>query len=121
MSERATIRTSTPELRAVMWRRGRRWFGRIDDRSGRTVEAGSRAACVELLRKAAARSVLTIEVAPELVGVAEAAELLGWDKRRVFTYISRGAFPEPLALLASGRVWRKRDIEEYARVRRRRT
>ena len=100
-----------------MWRRSRRWVARIDDREGRTVEAGSRAACIALLRKAAGRTVLTIEVAPDLVGVAEAAGILGWDKRRVFTYISRGSFPEPLALLASGRVWRKRDVEEYARSR----
>jgi predicted DNA-binding transcriptional regulator AlpA len=61
---------------------------------------------------------LTIEVVPELVGVAEAAEILGWDKRRIFTYISRSSFPEPVAMLASGRVWRRDDIEEYARGRR---
>ena len=40
-----------------------------------------------------------MEVVPDLVGVAEAAEILGWDKRRVFTYISRGSFPEPIAML----------------------
>ena len=61
---------------------------------------------------------LTVEVLPELVGVAEAAAILGWDKRRVFTYISRGSFPEPIAKLASGRVWRRDDIQAYARRRR---
>jgi predicted DNA-binding transcriptional regulator AlpA len=57
---------------------------------------------------------LTVEVLPALVGVAEAAAILGWDKRRIFTYISRRSFPEPVALLASGRVWRREDIESYA-------
>jgi SAM-dependent methyltransferase len=49
-----------------------------------------------------------------LVGVAEAAAILGWDKRRVATYIRRGSFPEPLASLASGRVWDRGDIEAFA-------
>jgi len=49
-----------------------------------------------------------------LVGVAEAAAILGWDKRRVATYIRRGSFPEPLASLASGRVWDRADIEAFA-------
>jgi predicted DNA-binding transcriptional regulator AlpA len=61
-----------------------------------------------------------VETVPDLVGVAEAAAILGWDKRRVFTYISRGSFPEPVVHLASGRVWRKTDVEAYARERRRR-
>ena len=59
------------------------------------------------VRKAAPRSV-------DLVGVAEAAAILGWDKRRVATYISRGSFPQPLASLASGRVWDRADIEAFA-------
>jgi SAM-dependent methyltransferase len=49
-----------------------------------------------------------------LVGVAEAAGILGWDKRRVATYIRRGSFPEPLASLASGRVWDRAEIERFA-------
>ena len=39
---------------------------------------------------------------------------MGWDKRRVITYIDRGSFPEPLTTLASGRIWIREDIEEYA-------
>jgi SAM-dependent methyltransferase len=49
-----------------------------------------------------------------LVGVAEAAVILGWDKRRVATYVRRGSFPEPLASLASGRVWDEGDIRAFA-------
>ena len=59
------------------------------------------------LRKAA-------PAAGRLVGVAEAAAILGWDKRRVATYIRRGSFPRPLASLASGRVWDETDILEFA-------
>ena len=57
---------------------------------------------------------LTIEVIPTVVGVAEAAEIMGWDKRRVITYIDRGSFPEPITTLASGRIWLREDVEEYA-------
>src|SRR2546425_4219437 len=48
---------------------------------------------------------LVVEVAPRLAGVTEAAQIMGWDRRRVFTYIRRGSFPEPLQGLASGRGW----------------
>jgi len=48
-----------------------------------------------------------------LVGYAEAAEILGWDKRRVGVYIQRGAFPEPIQRLASGPVWTRKQIEDY--------
>jgi hypothetical protein len=49
----------------------------------------------------------------ELAGVAEAAAILGWDKRRVATYVRRGSFPEPVASLAGGRVWRRADVEAF--------
>mgnify|MGYP006160117369 CR=1 FL=1 len=55
---------------------------------------------------------LVIEVIPSVVGVAEAADIMGWDKRRVITYIDRGSFPEPLTTLASGRIWLREDVEE---------
>ena len=57
--------------------------------------------------------VVFVEVLPKLVGVAEAAELMGWDKRRVATYVKRGAFPEPLAELAGGRVWAREDVVSF--------
>lgn len=58
---------------------------------------------------------LTVEVVPTLAGVAEAAQIMGWDKRRVVTYIDRGRFPQPLQSLASGRVWLRSDLERYAK------
>lgn len=59
---------------------------------------------------------VVVEVWPRLVGVAEAAEVLGWDKRRVITYVDRGAFPEPLQSLAGGRVWALDDVRAFARA-----
>jgi hypothetical protein len=86
----------------------------------RELTAATRAECLRELRAAAGEATLTIEVEPQVVGVAEAAAVLGWDKRRIFTYLGRGAFPEPLAELASGRVWRRSDVEAFARTRTRR-
>ncbi|WP_127580777.1 hypothetical protein [Paenibacillus koleovorans] len=53
------------------------------------------------------------KVIPPLVGLAEAAEILGWDKRKVSTYIQRGSFPAPLSQLASGPIWTYKQIEDY--------
>jgi hypothetical protein len=53
--------------------------------------------------------------ADELIGVKEAAEILGWDTRRVTTYRSRGSFPEPVTELAMGPVWTREQIENYKR------
>lgn len=71
-------------------------------------------------RLAGERVVLVVEEEPDLVGVSEAAAIMGWDRRRVVTYLARGAFPTPLASLASGRVWRRDDVEAFARDRARR-
>jgi hypothetical protein len=76
---------------------------------------------VAALRRLAGDHVtLVVREIPDLVGVSEAAAILGWDRRRVATYVSRGAFPEALARLASGRVWRREDVEAFANERRRR-
>jgi predicted DNA-binding transcriptional regulator AlpA len=109
------------EVRAIVWESGGRWHGSFEGSEGRGYTASTRDACLAELRKRAGRAVLTIEVYPALVGVAEAAAVLGWDKRRIFTYLRRGSFPSPVATLASGRVWRLADIEAFARTRTRRT
>jgi predicted DNA-binding transcriptional regulator AlpA len=82
------------------------------------VSATTRERCLEkLLRHLGGDDVLTVREIPDLVGVAEAASILGWDKRRIFTYLARGSFPEPIAALASGRVWLRDDIDAYSRSR----
>ncbi|HJP65120.1 MAG TPA: hypothetical protein VKA30_02320 [Actinomycetota bacterium] len=72
------------------------------------------AAIAESDRTAAEPLRLIVQTLPLVAGVAEAAEIVGWDKRRVITYINRGRFPEPLQALASGRIWLRSDIEAYA-------
>jgi predicted DNA-binding transcriptional regulator AlpA len=102
--------------RARMWEAGGRWFAHILDVPAYIEVTGtSRGACLAELRKVTGEDVdLTIDVIPAVVGVAEAAEIMGWDKRRVITYIDRGSFPEPITALASGRIWLREDVEEYA-------
>lgn len=99
-----------------MWETGGRWYADVLDAPMFVeVTATSRGSCLDELRKITGDDVaLTVEVVPNIVGVAEAAEIMGWDKRRVVTYIDRGHFPEPIASLASGRIWLREDVEAYA-------
>lgn len=99
-----------------MWEAGGRWFAHVLDVPAYIEVTGtSRGSCLAELRKVTGDDVdLVIEVIPSVVGVAEAAEIMGWDKRRVVTYIDRGSFPEPITALASGRIWLREDIEDYA-------
>jgi hypothetical protein len=93
------------------------WAGQLGDEE---VRARTRNGCISALRRLAGDAVLTIEETPDLVGVSEAAAILGWDRRRVATYLDRGAFPAPLASLAAGRIWHRDEVEAFARDRARR-
>lgn len=107
-------------MRATIARSDDGWSGRLLP-DGEPIDAPSRERLLGELRDAAGDdAILTVEIAPSLVGVAEAAELLGWDKRRVVTYVDRGSFPTPVAELASGRVWLRADVESFGRAFRRR-
>jgi hypothetical protein len=88
-----------------MWeQRSGRWAALLDTPLTE-VEAPTREGCLRRLRQAAGAATLTVEVIPPLAGVAEAAAILGWDKRRVITYLDRGA---------SGRIWLREDVESFA-------
>ena len=50
-----------------------------------------------------------------LMGVKEAGDFLGWDKRKVSAYYSRGLLPEPVIKLASGPIWIKKQLKKYMR------
>ena len=104
-------------IRARVWETGGRWYAHILDAPAFIeVTATSREGCVRELRKLTGDDVtLTIELVPQIVGVAEAAEIMGWDKRRVVTYLDRAQFPEPLTSLASGRIWLREDVEAFAK------
>ena len=113
------------EFRAVMTQAGDgRWTAALDGDPAVRASGATRERCLAGLRRAVDRAVpprarrepltIVVETYPLLAGVAEAAEVMGWDKRRVVTYIDRGSFPEPVQSLASGRVWRRSDLEAYA-------
>lgn len=53
------------------------------------------------------------QAVPLLAGLQEVALILGWDKRKVATYMSRGRFPEPIQRLASGSIWTRQQIVDY--------
>jgi hypothetical protein len=99
-----------------MWQTGGRYVARVLDVPAYIEVTGvSERECIAELRRIVGGDVaLTIELVPDVVGVAEAAEIMGWDKRRVVTYIDRGSFPEPLTSLASGRIWLREDVQAYA-------
>ena len=103
-------------VRARMWQSGGRWFAQVLDAPMFVEVTGtSELGCMGELRKVAGEdTTLLLEVVPDIVGVAEAAEIMGWDKRRVITYIDRGHFPDPIASLAGGRIWLREDVESYA-------
>lgn len=118
------------EIRAWMRQRDGRWVAGIDGDPSVRASGASRDRCLQSLRRAVENQArrgetdsaakpthsitLVVEVLPVLAGVAEAAEVMGWDKRRVITYIDRGRFPDPVQSLASGRVWLRSDVERYA-------
>jgi hypothetical protein len=104
-------------VRARLWETGGRWYAQVLDAPVFVEVTGtSREGCLRDLREAVGDDVeLSVELVPRLAGVAEAAEIMGWDKRRVVTYLDRGSFPEPLTTLASGRIWLREDVEAFAR------
>jgi predicted DNA-binding transcriptional regulator AlpA len=52
----------------------------------------------------------------DLVGVTEVREMLGVSRQRVHQLVrDRPDFPEPVAELASGKIWLRRDVEQWAR------
>lgn len=106
----------TDDVRARVWETGGRWYAHILDAPAFIEVTGtSRERCIAELRKVTGDDVtLTLELIPGIAGVAEAAEIMGWDKRRVVTYLDRGQFPDPLTTLASGRIWLREDIEAFA-------
>jgi hypothetical protein len=100
---------------------GGRWVAEAQGEEAARGAGASQERALASLRRTLGRAVaangpltLIVEVTPRLAGVAEAAEVMGWDKRRVVTYIDRGRFPEPIQSLASGRVWVRRDLERFA-------
>lgn len=55
----------------------------------------------------------------DLVGLTEIAEMLGVSPQRVDQLAATEAFPEPVAELAAGRVWKRADVIKWAKAKRR--
>lgn len=53
----------------------------------------------------------------DLVGSAEAAEILGVERPRINRWRSRGVMPETVADLRCGPIWAKTDVELLAAER----
>lgn len=50
-----------------------------------------------------------------LVGAAEIGRMLGVSRQRVQQLVGRDGFPEPEVVLDMGKVWKRADVEEWAR------
>lgn len=53
-------------------------------------------------------------MAPDLLGAAEIAELLGISRQRVDQLAAGEDFPKPTAVLAAGRIWKRGEVEAWA-------
>lgn len=53
------------------------------------------------------------QIASELVGASEAAQLLGVQTSTLTSYLSRGQVLTPLVTLACGPLWLRRDLERW--------
>ena len=51
-----------------------------------------------------------------LVGSAEIEDMLGVSRQRVQQLIARRDFPKPVVRLKMGKVWRRSDVEKWARA-----
>jgi prophage regulatory protein len=52
----------------------------------------------------------------DLVGLTEIAAMLDLSRQRVDQIVRADAsFPEPVAVITAGRIWRRSDVERWAR------
>jgi prophage regulatory protein len=49
-------------------------------------------------------------------GVTEIGDLLGVSRQRADQLTRTERFPEPVAVLSAGRIWRRVDVEDWARA-----
>jgi predicted DNA-binding transcriptional regulator AlpA len=51
----------------------------------------------------------------DLVGVTEIGDLLGVSRQRADQLSRTEGFPEPIGAIAAGRIWRRADVEAWAK------
>lgn len=81
------------------------------------IKIGSRFGTViglEVITTAEADRRLEQPAFPPLAGIREVAELLGVSRQRASELQTRPGFPAPVAVLASGPVWRVGDLSSFA-------
>jgi predicted DNA-binding transcriptional regulator AlpA len=52
----------------------------------------------------------------DLVGVTEIGDLLGVSRQRADQLTRTDGFPEPVAVISAGRIWRRTDVDAWARA-----
>lgn len=52
---------------------------------------------------------------PDLMGLTEIAELFDVSRQRAGQLAEQEGFPEPVAVIAAGRIWKRADVEAWAR------
>ena len=50
---------------------------------------------------------------PELMGIAEIADLIGRTRQRAWQITTTPGFPEPVQTLTMGKVWRATDVRDW--------
>lgn len=87
----------------------------------RTLEAMSLAdgrcgqiASAEVFTEAEADRRVAEDGLPEVVGIAEIADLLNVSRQRASALQTRNGFPQPVAQLRTGPVWRLNDLSKFA-------
>jgi len=70
---------------------------------------------VELMTVEDQQAALAEPTFPDILGVTEAAQLLGVSRQRLAQLASRDDFPEPMVRLAAGPVWLRSSIEWFER------
>jgi len=57
-------------------------------------------------------------MSPELAGITEIAAMLDTTPRTVRNWVRRPEFPAPIETLATGRIWRRVDVQAWAKAHR---
>ena len=52
-----------------------------------------------------------------LVGAQEIQRMLGVSRQRVYQLTDAADFPDPVAVLAAGKVWHREDVETWAHAK----
>src|SRR6478609_6736196 len=90
----------------------RRTLEAIADASG----ANGKVVAVEVLTADDAHQSAIEPRFPEIVGIAEIADLLGITRQRASALSARAGFPAPVATLRAGPVWRLADLSNFAKT-----